>query len=531
MAHNAGSALLGLINDILDFSKIEAKMLTLEKTEFSVRENLEGVMEIMSGAAEAKGIRLVGVTRRDIPLRAVGDPLRLRQILMNLVNNALKFTEKGHVSVHVSRRNMQRGREVLLFEAVDTGVGIPKGRQATLFDAFVQADSSTTRKFGGTGLGLSICKQLVELMDGELGVESEVGRGSRFWFTVALDLASTPSSDTRIKHRIAARDHRIIVLSDCDLIRRQVREHLLCIGYEADAVYTQEGECPSLDDLPARFLADPERLLVLCDPHGQSEPIREFEQRLVAGPGARPRICELIPLLGLNEKSELPAAVEGRLTVPIQFRSLLDWIDHLPDPDDPAKPQPKSQQGSVSQPEPLSQPQQEPTPEKGGNPKVEQPAAASEAPKPDSGETSCMVLIAEDNIFNQQVAATVLKKAGFATHIVGDGQEAIDFLLTERADIVLMDCHMPVMDGWEASRQIRAMESRGELAAGCPSHIPIIAATARVVDGSQDECIEAGMDGFVAKPIALKQLLETIGNVLPPDVAASVPGLAPQGEP
>ena len=473
VAKTAGDALLDLINDILDFSKMEAGMLVLEETKFDLREVVGSVSEILSNAALAGDLQLGSIVQHEVPEKLIGDPLRLRQVLMNLTNNALKFTASGSVVTRVSIVEQRGGKEVLMFRVTDSGIGIAKDRIPALFEAFTQADSSTTREYGGTGLGLSICKQLVELMGGELGVESELHVGSTFWFTVSVEACPMIEESGQ---ELVQRDQRAIVLSRRDILRQQLYEQLRCIGFGEDQVYVQSGTTLDQHEVLEFLSPDPARTFVICDDLGQEAAIRELQDELLGGDGeASPRLCTIQHLLVGKHKPDSALAGVDTLLEPVQFKNLKTWIARKP-----------------------------------SAPHIEKAEDSSL-----ESNFSGRVLIAEDNPINQRVAITILEHAGLECFAVDNGQEAVEFLRTNPCDLVLMDCEMPVMDGWKSTKSIRALESEAGLADGCPPQIPIIAVTANALGIDRERCFEVGMNGYVAKPVEARLLLEAISKFLP----------------
>ncbi len=466
IAKSAADSLLGLINDILDFSKIEAEMLKIEAVPFELREVVEGVCEILVGGANAGGTELTGIVDHAVPMTVVGDPLRLRQILMNLVNNALKFTEGGEVLVRCRKVDDRDRQSVLRFEVKDTGIGIDEERQAALFDPFVQADSTTTRRYGGTGLGLSICKHLSELMGGRIGVTSKLGSGSTFWFEIYVGHSAGQPALEIPRSVLAGRIH---VSSHRGRLREQFLEQLLALGLHRERIVIHKGALDRqlvVESLPKGNA----EVLVIIDPQQQAQQVPTLVANLMRTAGQKKlRIGVVEHVLHQHAPETMDSSHVSTLIEPLGLNRLYEWI---------AGQTPDAQSEDTAA------------------------VAEAEARKP----KGIKVLIAEDYPFNQQVLLTLLERNGYECVGVPNGEEALEYLSEHACDIVLMDCAMPVMDGWTATRLIRGKERNNELAEGCPQHIPIIAVTANVMEADLQRCLDSGMDDFVAKPTTLQSL-------------------------
>ena len=456
MVRRSGEALLTIINDILDFSKIEAGRLDLEAVDFDLPLVIDEALELLAARAQAKGLELGCVNLPDVPRIVTGDPGRLRQILLNLVGNAIKFTHEGGVSVRVGRRGVGP-RTTLRFEVADTGIGISAHGRARLFEPFSQADTSTTRKYGGTGLGLAICKRLSEAMGGAIGVDSEPGRGTTLWFTVEVGVAaeSAPSPSQTLCGR------RVLVVDDQPLGRRILREQLGAWGITVE----EAADGPSaLGQLRAATATG-------VRPDAVQMPGMDGLQLTVAI-AADPSLGG-VPLLMLSSGGQTGLAAAARaagittcLTKPVRPTRLLEALaralGHLHDRPSPAP---------------------------------REPALPADTPAPRR-----RILVAEDNRVNQKVAMRLLEKAGHHVDVVANGREAVAALDDVAYDLVFMDCQMPDMDGFEATRAIRAEE------AGTPRHIPIVALTANAMQGDRERCLAAGMDDYIAKPVTTQTL-------------------------
>ncbi len=449
---SCGEALLTLINDILDFSKIEAGKLALEHLEFSLPAVLEDVMAVLGVKAHAKKVELGAFVDPATPPLVAGDPTRLRQILTNLMDNALKFTPEGSVEVRVAPAEADGETILLRFEIRDTGIGMRPDVVARLFSSFYQGDSSTTRKYGGTGLGLAISRKLSELMGGGIGVESVQGAGSTFWFTVRLGLRSRP---VPVLPEVA----RVALVGLPPAAARLAAEQLDAWGIPAEAL-PEEAPWRTALQAPGTLVLLGEGLLSAL-PEG-AQPAAEAGEgsRLAfAGPLYQPELRRAARDRGITGFLPLPV-------FPGQLRALVE---------------PARQAG--------------PAPAPGAE------AEAAGAPG------VRRVLLAEDNLVNQRVAVKMLEKLGVAADVAANGLEALDALLGVSYDLVLMDCQMPEMDGFEASRRIRDRE-RGT------RRIPIVAMTANAMVGDRERCLEAGMDDYIPKPVRVEDLKRVLGRWL-----------------
>jgi signal transduction histidine kinase/DNA-binding response OmpR family regulator len=465
---NSADSLLTVINDILDFSKIEAGKLALEPIEFDLREALGTTMKTLALWAHRKGLELAFQVRADVPETVVGDPNRLRQVLVNLVGNATKFTDQGEVLVRVEAASLAPAEARLHFSVTDTGIGIPKEKQRFIFDAFSQADGSTTRRYGGTGLGLGICSQLVRLMGGKIWVDSEPGRGSVFHFTARFALPAQASKSSPAEPA-AVRDLPVLVVDDNETNRRILEAILSGWGMKPTLV---AGGPAALEALQAAEEAGKPFPLVLLDNQmpemGGPELARLIEQepRLA---GAR------IIMLTSAERPDGP--VEDCLTKPVTPSELLNAIlKVLGTPTGPREAAPKLL--------PLEDPRR-----------------------------SLRILLAEDNPVNQKLAARMLEKRGHSVAVAGNGLEALEALERERFDLVLMDVQMPEMGGLEAAAAIREQEK------STGAHIPIVALTAHAMSDDRESCLRAGMDDYVTKPVRPQELFEKVEQFAPAPAA------------
>jgi len=451
----SSNALLTLVNDILDFSKIEARRLELEETPFDVRECVEETARMLAYRAEEKGLELACHVAPDVPQHVVGDPGRLRQVLVNLLGNGIKFTDQGEVVLGVERESVAGDTVTLHFAVRDTGVGIAASKQRQIFDAFVQADNSTTRRYGGTGLGLTIATRLVELMGGRIWLESAEARGSTFHFMARFGVAAEPASSGP---RAALAGLRVLVVDDHATNRRIVEEMLTSWGMRPESV---ESAPAALERLRA---GDPYALLV-TDYQMPGMDGLELARRAGKLPAARRPAVLLLTSVGQSELApRRRAAVQGVLTKPIKHSDLLDMIAGLFAAAGEARP----------------------------------PAVTAAPPR------ALRLLVAEDTPVNRKLVATVLSKRGHHVTTVENGRQAVEAVAQNAFDLVLMDVQMPEMDGLEAARAIRAREGTSG------GHVPIVALTAHALKGDRERCLAAGMDGYLAKPIDLDQLVATV---------------------
>ncbi len=486
IVRHSGESLLGLINDILDFSKIEAGKLELEELDFELLSLLDEFADTLALRAYDKGLELVCAAEPDMPTLLRGDPGRLRQVLTNLVGNAIKFTPSGEVAVCVSLESQTDDSVTLRFVVRDTGIGIPRDKIDTLFDKFSQVDASNTRHFGGTGLGLAIAKQLVGLMDGQIGVTSQLGQGSEFWFTASFskqphaEIAEAPvPADLR--------DVRVLIVDDNHTNREILSRRLSLWGMRAEESPDGPGALAALHQ--AVIENDPFRLALIdmqmpgMDGQALGRAIRA-DSRLAG-------LCMVIlPSIGARGDTKRFAEIgfAGYLTKPVrhhELRGILALV--LGQPDEAA---------SASRP-------------------IATRHVAREA-LPNFKKCKGRILVAEDNITNQQVTLGILKKMGLSADAVANGQEVLEAIESIPYDLVLMDCRMPLMDGYEATRALRNRVA----GTGCP-RIPIVAMTAHAMQGDREKCLEAGMDDYLTKPIAPRALAEALAKWLMKDEDSS----------
>jgi signal transduction histidine kinase/DNA-binding response OmpR family regulator len=483
MVRRSGESLLTIINDILDFSKIEAGKLTLEYLHFELRVTVEEVLELFAEPAVEKGLELVGVVHADVPLSVVGDPGRLRQILTNLVGNAVKFTETGEIVVRISRVEEGSHDVRLRFEVCDTGIGIAPEVQQRLFQAFSQADGSTTRKYGGTGLGLAISHQLATMMDGTMGVTSAPGQGSTFWCILRF---TTPPVPADVTHPDLTSLHgvRVLCVDNHAASREAVEMYLRTWGMHVDVA----ADGPSaLAQLRAAYRVAAPYDLILVDRHMPGMDGMDVARAIKADPLLAPLRLILLHAIGHHphHAEAQGSGIAATLSKPLRHAQLANCLATV------------MQSVGATIPAPL-------------------------LTCPRLVETHALlrtrVLVAEDNVVNQRVAARMLEKFGCQVDVVTNGREALVASAHSAYDLIFMDCQMPEMDGYETTTAIRARESSG-------NHLPIIAMTAHVMQGDRERCLAAGMDDYVCKPVQREELWAILVKWIPAaahEVAGSV---------
>jgi PAS domain S-box-containing protein len=473
---SSAEALMTIINDILDFSKIEARKLEIESVNFNLRDSLGDILHTLTHRAADKGLELACDIHPDVPDAVVGDPGRLRQIIVNLVGNAIKFTDEGEVVVSVAVSEQGEDETSLRFTVTDTGIGIAPENRKRIFESFTQADASTTRRYGGTGLGLTISARLVELMGGRIRVESEVGRGSVFHFTVRLGLRKG-SPVSQIPEKLANLQGLPVLVVDDNATNRRILEEML--GSWRMRPATAEGGLTALEMLAeAREKGEPFRLLIL-DVNMPLMDGFEVAERIRVQPGYGESPIMVLTSSGMRGDATRcrELGISAYLTKPVKQSSLLDAIMTV--------------LGTTE-------------PEGATPPLVTQHTLR---------ETLCplRILLAEDNAVNRRIAVGMLEKRGHTVVVSANGKEALAALEAEGErpfDLIIMDVQMPEMDGIEATALIREKEK------GNGRRIPIIALTAHAMKGDRDICINAGMDGYVSKPLRANELLAAMEQVV-----------------
>ena len=469
---SSGEALLTIINDILDFSKIEAGKLEFEIIDFDLRTATEETLELLAKKASEKKLELVGLISPDVPTLLKGDPGRLRQILLNLVGNAIKFTQTGSITVQI--HHVEETSESVQFrvEVTDTGIGVPPHVQEKLFQPFSQADSSTTRKFGGTGLGLAISKQLVELMGGAIGVQSTSGQGSTFWFTARLG-KQPPGTHPQSRSLETLKGLRVCCVDDHPTNRHLLKQYIADWGMRGVAVATAAEALAVLREAAKR--GSPYNLAILdmempeMDGLGLAQAIK-----------AEPLLTNvrLVLLTSLGRRGDATAARQagfaGYLTKPVRKAQLEACLATV-----------MGRTSAVSDSPTL---------------------VTSHSLKETERRKGSRILVADDHTVNQQLAVLLLERLGHRADVVANGKEVVEALQRVPYDLILMDCQMPEMDGYEATRTIR----NAECAMKNDERIPIIAMTANAMPGDREKCIEAGMNDYLAKPIKPEPLSDAL---------------------
>jgi signal transduction histidine kinase/DNA-binding response OmpR family regulator len=479
MAKSSADSLLAIINDILDFSKIEAGKLELETSDFDLEETVDGMLKMLAMRAHEKGLELVYDCAADVPGALVGDPGRLRQILVNLVGNAIKFTEQGEVTVTVTLERRVAESVWLHFVIHDTGIGIEPQKQEAIFRAFEQVDSSTTRRYGGTGLGLAISSHLVRMLEGRIWVESEVGKGSTFHFTTRFGAGGAPAASAPGDALARLRGLPVLIVDD-NATNRTLLERLL--GAWRMSPTAVEGGAAALRAMGQARAGQRPFPLVLVD--GRMPEMDGFA--LVTRIQQDPSLAGSTILMLTSDDRPGDAArcrelnIAAYLVKPIRQSQLLDAIVTAL----------------------ASSPTQELV-------KRSQAAAAARPPLTPPLMGVLHVLLAEDNLVNQRLAMRMLEKRGHRVTVVANGRDAVAALDGGALDLVLMDVQMPEMDGFEATRIIRAREAGGSV------RIPIIAMTAHAMKGDRERCLIAGMDDYVSKPVQAAELFDAIERLLP----------------
>ncbi len=481
----SADSLLSVINEILDFSKIEVGRLALDPIEFSLRDHLGHAMKSLAVGAHQKDLELACFVPPELPDFVIGDPVRLRQVVLNLTGNAIKFTDHGEVVLRVEAEQSDPDKLNLHFTVTDTGVGIPQQKQKIIFEPFTQADTSTTRRYGGTGLGLSISTRLIEMMGGRIWLESEVGKGSTFHFTAQFGVVKNAMARPTLKDPAVLDDVRVLVVDD-NATNRQILEKTL--SYWRMRPTAVSNATAALNMLCEAKAAGVPFSLMVADCHMPD--VDGF--MLVEQIQRSPDLSNLVTIMLTSGGQRGDGArckqlgIAAYLIKPVLQADLLEaLLQVLSSCEDVVKKTQVITRYTLRE-----------------------------------GRLPLRILLAEDNLVNQKLASRLLENQGHMVVVAGDGAQAVDTLEKQSFDLVLMDAQMPVMDGFEATAAIRRLEQNTR------AHIPIIAMTAHAMVGDRQRCLQAGMDGYIAKPVHANELFETIETVLAHAemVAAENPG-------
>ena len=488
---DSADALLNIINDILDFSKIEARRISLEYIPFDLRLAVEDTVDLLMTKCAEKNIELILHYAQDVPARVVGDPGRIRQILMNLLGNAIKFTEHGHVLLAVEREK-QTGGNRIRFTVEDTGIGIAADKLDHIFEQFTQGDSSTTRRYGGTGLGLAISKQLTELMGGSIGLRSRPGEGSSFWIALPLALDPRPAIVPLPKGDLTG--VRILAVDDNSNNRMVLSEQLASWGLRYDICGSGEEGLALLR--AARASGEPVDIAIL----DQQMPVMEGEalgRAIKADPSLKETILLMLTSTGVRGDASRArdAGFAAYLTKPVRQTVLFDSLATVWAARAQAGTAPLVTRHTLGE------------------------SSAAAVISAASGNPDRLlqgrVLVVEDNAVNQKVALRLLEKLGLRVDVAANGSEAVEMIEILPYDVVMMDCQMPIMDGFEATREIRRREGQGG------THRVIVAMTANAMQGDRERCLAAGMDDYLSKPIRIPELAHLLGRYLKRSVPES----------
>lgn len=461
-AIHCAESLLDLINDILDYSKLEAGKMEIEHIPFNLRDSLEKACFILAHKAQVKGLEFPVIIHHDVPEYIKGDPSRLRQVILNLANNALKFTEKGEICIKVRQEKGQ----ILHFSVNDTGIGIAKERIGKLFSLYSQADASVSRKFGGTGLGLMISKQIVEAMNGQISVESEEGKGSNFSFYFPYTTCPTPVDINPLSIEMLKGAHALIITPSV-ANGKSIIEHLKSLSISSEVFSLGK-------DALSSFLKEPTKFkFALIDLHTSDIKIKMLIQDMKKASDIPVAVITSIPARGDGAKMQA-WGVQAYLTKPLKNHILTETVSCLLN-----KNCKTDNEGLITQ-HSFKSPEQQPF----------------------------HILLAEDNKINQKIALKMLERLHYPCDLAENGQEAIDAIHNHNYDLILMDCQMPVMDGYEATLSIRS-DTSSQI-----KNIPIIAMTAEASKENEKECLKIGMNSYIAKPFTKEELSEKLNQFL-----------------
>ena len=474
---SSGVSLLTILNDILDFSKIEAGKIHLENMDFNLQTEVEEATALLAGSAQDKGLELISFVDPGVPNAVRGDPFRFRQVLTNLLGNAIKFTEAGEVILHIELAQDMPEAAVVRFSVTDTGIGMTEEQSSRLFQSFAQADASTARRYGGTGLGLAISKQLAQMKGGEMGVESEPAEGSTFWFTARFDKRPESAKSTIVAPRFDLRGLRVLVVDDNTTNREILHRQVLSWGMTNGMA--QNGPS-ALEVLRSAAHDDAPFDLAILDVHMPGMDGIELAHAIRDDDALSATRLVLLTSIGEDISEEARrAGADAWLTKPVKQSQLYDTLAIVmgAEPGEEVS-APRRHSSSQTTPSPLH---------------------AQSTNAESTGRPRGRVLLAEDNAINQKVAVRMMENLGYRADVAANGLEALEALSRGTYHAVLMDVQMPEMDGYTATREIRERE-------GTQHHTPIIAMTANAMEGDREKAMEAGMDDYVSKPVKLVEL-------------------------
>jgi two-component system, sensor histidine kinase and response regulator len=488
----SGKNLLGIINDLLDFSKIEAGKLELENVDMDLRRTIEDIVELLAERAHAKGLELACSIPPNLLTLVTGDPLRLGQILTNLVGNAIKFTEQGSVVIRAASVEETPNNVTMRFDVTDTGVGIGQDAQSRIFDEFAQADGSTTRKHGGSGLGLAISKQLVEMMGGAIHVESALGAGSTFWFTAKFEKqAAQPHAEPRAVPIGLLTGVRALIVESSAINRGILQQHMSNWEMSIRVAETPKQAIDVLAEAAARSVPYDVAVIDLGLPGGDA---LELARNIRSRPDIAKVRLVMLTRRHADSRNARDAGFDACLVKPVRQTMLYECLVNV-------------MAGRKHE-------------------TVALPVVSAPVPRAPAGMGGD-ILVVEDNLINQQVALGILQIQGYRVTVANNGREALDAYAQGAFDLILMDCQMPEMDGFEATVQIR----RREQSSG-GRRVPIVALTANAMAQDREECLNAGMDDHLAKPFSMQTMQEMLDRWMPQTtpkpLQAAVPAAAPE---
>ncbi|MBD3277224.1 MAG: response regulator, partial [Candidatus Aegiribacteria sp.] len=472
----SAESLLSLLNDILDFSKMEAGKLELENIEFDLRTTLESTIKAMALKAQKKNLEMACHIPPDVPVSLVGDPGRLKQVIINLVGNAIKFTQEGRITVECGVEEKEDNSVLLHFRVQDTGIGIPKHKLDKIFDMFSQVDGSTTRKYGGTGLGLAISRQIVELMNGDIWAESEVGQGSVFHFTVYMGMQDKPEAKKEIPNIGDVGDIHVLIVDDYRINRVILKEMMDSVGILTDDACSAK---TGLEMLRQAVDSGSGYDIVLLDV--QMPEMDGFEMARIIKSDESLADVQVILLTSIGMRGDAAKCrelgIDAYMPKPVRMSELVRMILNL--------------KGKTDK-----------------NTKEHEKLLTRYTLMEDKRDRHLQILLAEDNPVNRKLAVSILEKEGHTISIAKNGIEAVDQSSESDFDVILMDIQMPEMDGITATQKIREREKDTGM------HVPIIAMTAHAMTGDREKCLEAGMDDYISKPIRLEEFLSKINVIV-----------------